>query len=347
MGLVKIPKSAIEFFKKNQDEIFNSGNLSEGPWIDKLSNKIKTIAGVKNAIPVNSNGSGLVALLLIFKEYYGRSEIMIQSNTMYGVRTICGTAGYKIVDYINCRLETLMPNIQDIKDSINNHKGNLDNLVIMLSDIGGIINPDIEKISKFCKEKNILLLEDAAHSFGSTLNNKFAGTFGDAGVYSYYSTKAIFAGEGGVAVTNNEKIGRLLKDFTAYDRFKQKMPIGCNIRLSEMQALMIFSVVNEYKTIIKNKSKIAEKYIEECEKAKIKYIDQNKNSNLGNYYKFTIISPNGNIDKVFPGIKTTTSKVYDYALGRNKEIPKRHLCLPIWYDLDNTISDKVLKELKN
>ena len=56
---------------------------------------------------------------------------------------------------------------------------------------------------------------------------------------------------------------------------------------------------------------------------------------------------NGNIDKVFPGIKTTPSKVYDYALGRNKEIPKRHLCLPIWYDLDNTISDKVLKELKN
>ena len=50
---------------------------------------------------------------------------------------------------------------------------------------------------------------------------------------------------------------------------------------------------------------------------------------------------------MFPGIKTTTSKVYDYALGRNKEIPKRHLCLPIWYDLDNTIADKVLKELKN
>ena len=63
-----------------------------------------------------------------------------------------------------------------------------------------------------------------------------------------------------------------------------------------MQALKIFSFDNEYKTIIKNKSKIAEKYIEECKKAKIKYIDQNKNSNLGNYYKFTIISPNGNID---------------------------------------------------
>ena len=50
----------------------------------------------------------------------------------------------------------------------------------MLSDIGGIINPDIEKIASFLKKNNILLLEDAAHSFGAKLNNKFAGTFGDA-----------------------------------------------------------------------------------------------------------------------------------------------------------------------
>ena len=40
---------------------------------------------------------------------------MIQSNTMYGARTICGTAGYKIVDYINCRLETLMPKFKILK----------------------------------------------------------------------------------------------------------------------------------------------------------------------------------------------------------------------------------------
>ena len=50
----------------------------------------------------------------------------------------------------------------------------------MLSDIGGIINPDIEKIAKFLKQENILLLEDAAHSFGARLNKKFSGTFGDA-----------------------------------------------------------------------------------------------------------------------------------------------------------------------
>ena len=168
MSKIKIPKNSIEFFKSNQDKIFESGNLAEGPWNEQLSEKIQSICKVKNAISVNSNGSGLVALLLIYKEYYGRSNVMIQSNTMYGVKTITKTAGYNLVDFIDCSLETLMPTFEDLKKAVNNYKGKINQLVILLSDIGGIVNPHIEKISKFCKEKNIILIEDAAHSFGST-----------------------------------------------------------------------------------------------------------------------------------------------------------------------------------
>ena len=346
MGTIKLPNNSIDFFKKKQNEIFESGNLAEGPWNDQLSEKIKSISNVKNAICVNSNGSGLVALLLIYKEYYGRVNVMIQSNTMYGVKVMTKTAGYNLVDFIDCSLETLMPTFENLQKAVSNYKGKIDQLVILLSDIGGIINPEIEKISKFCKEKNIILLEDAAHSFGSTLNNKFSGTFGDAGVYSYYSTKAVFAGEGGVIVTNDDKIGNLMKDFIAYDRFKRKMEIGCNIRLSELQALMIYSVVKEYKEIIKNKSQIAEKYKDVCNSLKLQYIDQSATSNQGNYYKFTIISPDKEISKLLPKLKTTTSKVYDYALGKSKEIPLKHICLPIWYRLEDSISDKAIKEIK-
>ena len=346
MSTIKLPKNSIDFFKSNQNKIFKSGNLAEGPWNDQLSKKIKTICNVKNAICVNSNGSGLVALLLIYKEYYGRADVMIQSNTMYGVKTIAKTAGYNLVDFIDCQLETLMPSFDDLKRAVDNYKGEVKQLVILLSDIGGIINPDIEKIAKFCKEKNIILLEDAAHSFGSTLNKKFSGTFGNAGVYSYYSTKAIFAGEGGIVVTDDNNIGNLIKDFIAYDRFKQKMEIGCNIRLPEIQALMIYSVVKEYKEIIKNKFKIAKKYSETCNSCNIKYISQNENSNIGNYYKFTIISSSKNVSDLLPKIKTTTSKVYDYSLGNSKEIPTKHLCLPIWFELEENISDKVIKEIK-
>jgi len=112
MGTIKLPKNSIDFFKNNQNKIFDSGNLAEGPWNAQLSEKIKSICNVKNAICVNSNGSGLVALLLIYREYYGRTNVMIQSNTMYGVKTITKTAGYNLVDIIDCHLETLMPTLK-------------------------------------------------------------------------------------------------------------------------------------------------------------------------------------------------------------------------------------------
>ena len=346
MGAIKLPKNSIEYFKSNLDKIFDTGNLAEGPWNEKLSEKIKSISKVKNSICVNSNGSGLVALLLIYKEYYGRTDVMIQSNTMYGVKTITGTAGYSLVNFIDCQLDTLMPSFEDLKKAIDDYKGDLQKLVILLSDIGGNINPDIEKIAKFCKVKQIILLEDAAHSFGSTLNNRFSGTFGDAGVYSYYSTKAIFAGEGGVVVTNDDKVGALMNDFVAYDRFKQKMKIGCNIRLSEIQALMIYSVINEYKEIISNKLHTAKQYAEVCKEKSIKFINQNEKIYTGNYYKFIIISPEKNINNVLPKIKTTTSKVYDYALGKSVQLPMQHLCLPIWYNLEESVIDQVVKEIR-
>ena len=70
MGAIKIPKNSIKFFKNHQDKIFQSGKLAEGPWNTKLSQKVKSIVKAKHAVSVNSNGSGLVALLLIYKEYY-------------------------------------------------------------------------------------------------------------------------------------------------------------------------------------------------------------------------------------------------------------------------------------
>ena len=119
MSVIKLPKNSIDFFKSNQDKIFETGNLAEGPWNDQLSKKIKIISKAKNAICVNSNGSGLVALLLIYKEYYGRIDVMIQSNTMYGVKAMIGAAGCRQVGFIECQINTLMPSITDLKKFTN------------------------------------------------------------------------------------------------------------------------------------------------------------------------------------------------------------------------------------
>jgi perosamine synthetase len=347
MGIIKLPEKSISFFKENQDEIFSSGNLAEGQWNKKLSTITKEISSSKFAIPTCSNGSGLVALLQIAKEYYNRKKVMIQSNTMYGVKTMVKAGNCELVNIINCQLNTLMPSFNDVTKAVSQYSGNKNELLLLLSDIGGIINPDIVQIAQYCKDENIMLLEDCAHSFGSTLDGRSAGTFGDAGVYSFYATKAIFAGEGGIAITNNSEVGQLLQKYTIYDRFDQNMEIGSNIRPSEIQALLICSVIKEYKNIIENKTKIANSYIKVCKDYNINFIDQVTNRIKGNYYKFIIFNDETTINEFLPNLKTITSGVYDYSLSYQKNIKNNHACLPIWYNQDKQITESVVQEINS
>jgi len=346
MGLIKLPKQSIQYFNNNIGDIFESGFLAEGPWNKKLSEFITKTTGAKCAIPTNSNGAGIVALLNIYKHYFGRDSVIIQSNTMYGVKTMVPSGGCQLDGFVECQLDTLMPNLNDVKNIIAKYnKQQKNKLIILLSHIGGIVNPDIQAIADLCNQENIILLEDCAHSFAATLDKKHSGLFGDAGVYSFYSTKAIPAGEGGVVVTNNEELGGLISNFGIYDRFEQKMEIGFNNRISEMQALLTYSVVKEWEHIFDNKRKIAEHYITVCSELGIPFIAQDQGGQNGNYYKFTVYNKNIPISQYLSGLKTITSPVYDYSIGVNNPLAGFHACLPIWYGQEIEFTGKVVNEL--
>lgn len=345
MGMIKLPDESIRFFKKNLDRIFESGALAEGEWNRKLSEFGKKYCDAASAVPAASNGSGMVALLGIYKEYFKRSRALIQSNTMYGVKTMVATGGYELAGYINCSLETLMPKLRDVESAIARYDDDKSSLVILLSHIGGIINPDMPQIAELCKQEGIVLLEDCAHSFGATLRGQHSGTFGDAGVYSFYATKAIPAGEGGLIVTNNKEVGALVEKYVIYDRFDQEMRIGTNIRTPEIQALLIYAVLKETGHIIDNKSEIAARYIEACTELDIPFIEQMTGSSQGNYYKFILLSPEQPVEDYLPALKTKTSAVYDYVLGNSCHITYLHCCLPIWYGQPLEVTEKAIGEL--
>ena len=189
-------------------------------------------------------------------------------------------------------------------------------------------------------------MEDCAHSLGSTLDDKHSGLFGFAGVYSLYATKAIPAGEGGLIVTNNEKTHNELKKYSIYDRFEQKLDLGVNIRMSEINALMSYSVCKEINRIIENKYQIAYKYITCCDQFGWDFIHPTSFGQRSNLYKFILKTNKAEPNKFFKKIKSRTSPVYDYRLGNDpEEIANRHICLPIWYGLDDEEIQKVLTEL--
>ncbi|MDC3116597.1 DegT/DnrJ/EryC1/StrS family aminotransferase [Alphaproteobacteria bacterium] len=344
MGMIKIPEISIRKFEENYKNIFQSGGLAEGLWNKKLENYFENYSKVKKAIAFSSNGSGLLAILISLKRYRGYKNIFIQSNTMYGVKTIAISSGLNYLGAVSCSIPSLMPKFDQVKDFIHNLE-EPKKTVFMLSHIGGINNPDILEISKLCEEQGVALIEDAAHSLGSTLDSAHSGTFGLAGVYSLYATKAIPAGEGGIALTNDHDLGKILSKFNIYDRFDQEIDVGVNFRISELQALLSFTVCEQSELIIENKSKIASRYIDICKKNNIQFVDPYKGKQRGNHYKFTIIAEKDALSE-FKNIKNRTSSVYDYCLGEDPDnIVNRHICLPIWYGLEEEIIEKTLSEL--
>tara|TARA_B100000965_G_scaffold24911_2_gene18726 strand:+ start:2717 stop:3763 length:1047 start_codon:yes stop_codon:yes gene_type:complete len=347
MGMIKIPTKSRDFFEQNLQDVFNSGNLAEGEWNSRVAEWIKNYVNCEHALAVNSNGAGLHALLRILKQFHNKKKIFIQSNTMYGVKTIAISSGLELCGYVDCSLDYLMPTSRQVKDFIEK----LDDpseCVFMITHIGGWINPDIEEIAEICRQNNISLIEDCAHSLGSTLNKKHSGLYGDAGVYSLYATKAVPVGEGGIVVSNNSELSHQIHKFSMYDRFDQKLDLGVNIRMSEINALLTYSVLTEIDEIVNNKYETADKFMNACDEKNLRYIHPTKNGHKSNLYKFTLLAQTEDPEKEFEKITQRTSPVYDYALGDdNQNIARKHICLPIWYKLEEEKIQDVIDEINN
>ena len=347
MGMIKLPNESIEFFEDNYRKIFSSGELAEGRWNDVVADWACEYTGAAHSLAVNSNGTGIFALLRILKQYRSKKKIFLQSNTMYGVRTIAISSGLELCGYVDCSLDYLMPTYDQVKDYVEQFD-KPEEYVFLLTHIGGWVNPDIERIASLCKERGISLIEDCAHSLGSLLNEGHTGLFGDAGVYSLYATKAIPVGEGGIVVTNDDDLYEKTKKFAMYDRFDQKLDVGLNIRMSEINALLSYSVLNNIDEIIEDKYLTANKLMSACDNSGIEYISPSSGLQRSNLYKFILLSRTADPVSYFENITKRTSPVYDYALGRDLfGVSSRHICLPIWYGQPQDITDEIVSELSN
>ena len=106
MGMIKLPEQSINFFNKNYNSIFESGNLAEGPWNKEICNWTNNYTSAKFSEVFNSNGSGIFSILSVLKRYRGKTDFFIQSNTMYGVKTMLISAGCELTGFVECNIET-------------------------------------------------------------------------------------------------------------------------------------------------------------------------------------------------------------------------------------------------
>ena len=171
--------------------------------------------GSKYALMVNSGSSA--NLLSVFascnplrnNNFKRGDEAIIQSLCWSTSLWPLVQAGLKPI-FVDVEVNTFNVKAKDIIKSINRKTK-----VIMLVHVLGN-SSEIDKIKRICKKKKIILIEDTCESLGVKYKNKFLGTYGDFGTYSFYYSHQITSGEGGMVVCNNKKDYQILHTMRAH-----------------------------------------------------------------------------------------------------------------------------------
>ncbi len=263
------------------DQILESGQLTLGNLGKKLEQSFAAYVGVKYAIAVNSGTSALEVPLRCLN--IENSSVIVPTNTFFATPASVIHAGGKAI-FADCT-DNLCLDPASVKRAIKK-----DTKGVILVHIGGVVPPQIKEIQQICQERGLFLLEDAAHAHGSTLNGQMAGSFGNAAAFSFYPTKVITSGEGGIITTNDEKLYQRALVFR--DQGKAGFfgnihtEMGYNWRLSEIHAaigLAQFERLNEFIKVRRQVASIFDKRLPEISSIIPLKIPINVKSN---YYKY-------------------------------------------------------------
>jgi len=274
----------LEQIKSDLEKILKSGMLTMGEYTEKFEQEFAKLCGVNHAIAVNS-GTSALEIVLRFVGLTNKDEVVVPTNTFTATAAAAIFAGGKPV-LTDISPETLCLDVENLRRRLARKTK-----AVIVVHIGGLVCPDMDKIKKICDEKQIFLVEDAAHAHGSTINGRHAGSLSDAGCFSFYPTKVMTTGEGGMITTNDNEIAekaRILRDQGKESFHSSKIvKLGYNWRMTEISAAIGLVQLRRLPEMIENRNKIAEYYDQELnEMDRIKPLKKNRNI-VNNYYKYT------------------------------------------------------------
>lgn len=300
------------------DEIFASQQWTEAKFTKLFEEKWTAYNGLPS-VAFSSWGGAALAALEFFK-IQGKT-VLCPSNTFMATPYSAIKAGAR-VEFVDCNRDDLCLSLEDLERKIDQYRP----AAVWIVHIGGHIAFQIEEISRLCKEKSIILLEDCAHAHGASWNDRKAGAWGDAGVYSFYATKTVTTGEGGMLVSNNKDLLEYAKKYRNYGKFDYVVE-GLNYRINEFSAAIGAVQTDRLDEIVAWKNEYAKKNLDPKFPRRLKF----PKGMVSGYYKYIVFDP----------IEKSTGKVYDqpchkimkktYELPNTDWVAQNHWCVPLYY----------------
>src|SRR2546422_1504292 len=197
------------------DEIFSNQKWTEGKFTTLFEEKWAEWNGLPAVSASSWTGAAMACM-----EYFGLAgkTVLCPTNTFMATPLAVVKSNANVV-FADCNREDLCLSYEAVVSAASKHEI----AAVWLVHIGGHIAFDTPRIAEFCRSKGIVLLEDCAHAHGASWNGTKPGTWGNAGVYSFYATKSVTTGEGGMLVSKDAGLIEFAKAYRNYGKFDFKV----------------------------------------------------------------------------------------------------------------------------
>ena len=228
-------------------DVISSGYIAEGAAVKKFENSFADYLSVRHAVATNSGTSALHLALLALEVGPG-DEVIIPSYVCCALLNAVNYTGATPVLADICP-ETYNLEAADVKKRISNRTK-----AIIVPHLFGLA-ADLDSLMAL----DLPVIEDCAQAVGSEYAQRPVGTFGIAAIYSFYATKVITTGEGGMVVSNSKKFADRIRDLKTYDQ-KDDYRIRFNYKMTDIQAALGLGQLQRLDSAIRRRRAIAEQY---------------------------------------------------------------------------------------
>ena len=259
-----IPQEDKQYILSEWKNILDTGMFVQGKNVEKLEKLVAEYCNVKHAIATSSGGTALEVALMA-TGIKNKKFIVCTQTYVASISAIIRSGNIPVIVDMDEKFHGLSSNI------INKYIDS-DTAGVMLVHMAGYIASDYKEIQKICKQNNLLLIEDAAHAMGASIEGNKAGAISDIGCFSFFPTKIITTGEGGIITTNNDEIAeqaRIIRNHGCV-RAEAKIPgldygVVCtyasnNFRMQELSAVLGISQMQRVDEFVAKRNILAERY---------------------------------------------------------------------------------------
>jgi len=293
----------IEKIKDDVDQILKSKRLILGPYTKKFEKLFSEYIGTKFSVAVSSATAALEIVLRYID--VKDNEVIVPTNTFIACANTVVYAGGEPV-FADMDPESFCMDIDSVKNKINKKTK-----AVMAVHLSGLPTPQMDELMKICNENNIMLIEDCSHAPGAVYGSKKVGSIGLAGCFSFFATKILPTGTGGMITTNDPELQNFAEalrhqggiggegQIEVFDKF------GYDWMMNETTAAIGINQLSKLEKQLEKRILIAKTYREALKKLdSVKPIKEFENTR-NVYWKFlTILNENLDRDEIRKELRT-------------------------------------------